>query len=219
MELDEVSKERAKLILSQLPTLKQAVTYIDKETAKNIDARDKLLKKGELLKKKLEDLSEPLKMSDVDDNMTVGVFKKEIKTRARDRKRVFSRMEELGKDGCELEDKINKALYAGLPGLSDAVVKVAKDYLERAKAMEQMSRRVGEQVLFGDSEAAMGLLKGFEADELELEGNIKTEFANAMDALKNAGKKARLSTSKKKAVKRVGTSKRSSKKKAAGRGR
>jgi hypothetical protein len=105
----------------------------------------------------------------------------------------------MGQTGIELDNQINKALYLGLPGLSDAVIKVVADHLERAVAFDQTTRRVTEKVLFGDSEAAMELLKGFERDEVTVSDNIKAEFSAAMLKLGiAAGKKTRQLKAKKK---------------------
>lgn len=206
-ELAGIANERAKQILKELPSLKTAVQVIDKETAKKIDERDALLKKGQVLTQKLEDLSEPIELSDVDQKMTIGDFRAEMKKRAKERRRTLEKLNEIGREGCSLEDEINKALYAGLPGLSDAVIKVVKDYQKRADAMQQMCRRVTEQVMFGDSAAATDLLKRFEQDEVEMDGHIKADFSAAMDKLKAAAKKSS------KTSKKIGTKKKKAKKK------
>ena len=57
-----------------------------------------------------------------------------------------------------MDTGIRAFLYHGLPGLFDAVVKVVNDYMERATAFSALNRRVGEQVQFCDSEAALEML-------------------------------------------------------------
>lgn len=211
-ELLDIAEERSKLILAELPPLKKAVQVIDKVTAERIDQRDRLLKRGEALREQLEDLSHPIELKDVDPTMTVGDFRKMVLDQAKRRKQLVEKMNDIGKEGCELEDQINKALFAGLPGLSDAVVKVATDYEERAKAMDQLCRRVNEQVMFGDSKAATNLLERFERDEVQLEGEIKAEFSTAMQKLKEAAKGLTSKTAK---AKKLGTAKKAKKAKKA----
>ena len=84
----------------------------------------------------------------------------------------------------------HKALYAGIPGISDAVLKSIKLHYDKSKALDQMGRRVEEQVLFGDSAAALELLRGFEADEEKLAGEVKAEFKAAMKTLLGSKTKA-----------------------------
>lgn len=188
-ELKKLAEERAELILAELPPLKDAVRIIDPVTAKRLDKRDALLKQVKLLKVKFEQASEAIKMVDLDQSMTIGEFRKMCKDREKLRKRLADEMNEIGKEGTELAQQINKALYAGLPGLSDAVVKVVNEHIERATGLGAMTRRVTERVMFGDSKAALEILKGFEKDEVEVSANIKAEFAEALGKLKIAGHK------------------------------
>jgi hypothetical protein len=109
----------------------------------------------------------------------------------------MQQMNELGEDGAKLEDAINKTLYAGLPGLSEAVIQVIQDSIDRYRNFDTMSRRVEEQVRFGDNEAAMNILSNFEKDEVTVSDKVKAEFSEAMNKLKAAVKKgAKLTTAK-----------------------
>jgi hypothetical protein len=191
-DLDKISEERAKLILDELPPLNQAVRIIDKETSKKIERRDKIIEELKALKSKLEEDAGPIKMADLDQGMTIGDFRKMVKDKDRRRKKLVADMEELGKEGNELEDAINKALYKGLPGLTDAVIHVVVTHIERATALGEVTRRIGEKVMFGDSEAAMEMLKGFEADEVVVSDNVKAEFHKALQKLNLAKKVKRL---------------------------
>jgi hypothetical protein len=102
---------------------------------------------------------------------------------------LLTKLDDIGDEGRTLDSKINKFLYDGLPGLSDAVIKVVKEYAERAAGFSALNRRVAEQVQFGDSEAAMEMLKTFEKDEVRISGDVKMQFDKAMEALRLAGKK------------------------------
>lgn len=191
-DLDKIAEERAENILAELPPLKTAVRVISKETAVKIDRRDQLVAKLRELKAKLEEMAGSISLADVDQKMTIGDFRRSVKDREKKRRSLVQRMNEMGLEGNELDRQINTALYKGLPGLSDAVVKVVKDHIERASAIDTTARRVTEKVLFGDSSAALELLKGFERDEVTVSDNIRSEFAAAMLKLGvSAGKKAK----------------------------
>jgi hypothetical protein len=190
-DIHKIAQAQAEAILKGLPPLKKAVQIIDPDTAKKIDARDKLLVKGKKIRDELVELAEPIRMVDLDQNMTVGEFRKLVKDRERKQKRLVNQLDEIAKDGNELENAINKALYAGLPGLSDAVVKVVNDCYERSSALDATTRRVAERVKFGDSAAAMDILRRFEDDEVEVSEEIKAEFDGALKKLKVAGTKKR----------------------------
>jgi hypothetical protein len=51
--------------------------------------------------------------------------------------------------------------------------------------------------MFGDSKAALELLKGFEKDELDISDSIKSEFAGALEKLNVAAKKLKTKKAKK----------------------
>ena len=109
-----------------------------------------------------------------------------VKNTEKKRTGLITKINELTEEGLELDSDINKALYSGLPGLSDAVLAAICSMMERAKALSQMGRRVGEQVMFGNSEAALELLRRFESDEVKLSDDVKMELGQAMDKLKLA---------------------------------
>jgi hypothetical protein len=92
-------------------------------------------------------------------------------------------MEEVGKEGSALDIDINKALYKGVPAIHRAVVKVIQQHIDRAHMFGQLSRRIEEKVLYGDSKEATDLLSRFEKDELEVSEGIKAEFSKTVEAL------------------------------------
>jgi len=185
-DLDSIAQERADLVINELPPLKKVMSIIDAETSRRLERKEKILEQLRKLKERLEeeDLSGPIRMADVDPKMTVGDFTKMVEKRAKTRKSIFGKMDELAQEGNRLNEQIDRVLYKGLPGLSDAVVTVVQQHLDRAKALEEMSRRVSERVMFGDSEAAMEMLKSFEKDEVSLPEEVRAEFQKALDKLK-----------------------------------
>lgn len=183
-DLKKVALERAENILKELPPIKAAVAIIDPDTAKLIDRRDILLEKARELTPKIEELSEPILMSEVDAKMTVGAFRAMVKKQERQRDALIRRLNQIGEEGSTLEDTINKKLFRGLPGLAEAVIDVAKNHIERANMFDQLNRRVGEVVRFGDSQEAMELLKKFEQDETSLSKDVKELFQAALEKLK-----------------------------------
>ena len=188
-ELFALADQKAKEVLKNLPPLKKAVSIVDPETSKMIEEKEKMEAKGQRLTDQLEEISGDIVMADLDQSMTIGDFRAMIKSRDRKRRRLISNLEELGKELSQLDEQVSKRLYSGIPGLSDAVVKTYKSFYEKATALDQMNRRVGEKVMFGDSESAMEILKSFEKDEAEVSDEIKAEFKAALTKLKLVGAK------------------------------
>ena len=191
-ELSKIAEDRAKEILQQLPPLHKAVQILSADLAKKITDRDTLVSQGKKLTEELVELSQPIVMGEVDQKMTIAVFRKMVKDIEKKRISLIAKINEITEEGLELDKEINKALYSGLPGLSDAVVTAIASMMEKAKALSQMNRRVGEQAMFGNSEAALELLRRFEQDETKLSDDVKLELGTAMDKLKlavAAGKK------------------------------
>lgn len=199
--LREIAEERATLILKELPPLKKAVQWIDPETAKMIDRKEKLLKTANEVRGELDQVCETIDMADLDQSMTIGDFRAMVKDREKQRKKLLRKLEDIGEEGTNLEDTIAKKLYAGLPGLSDAVVQTIKDHLERFVALDQMGRRVGEQVMFGDSESAMEVLRKFEEDEVTISDELRDRVKAAVETLKASAKGPKSIKGKKKTKK------------------
>jgi hypothetical protein len=183
-ELQHIAKERAESILKDLPPLSKTIQIIKPEISQKLIDRDKLVAQCKKLTEKFSTISETILMSELDQKMTIGEFRKMVKDREKEKNRLALEINEVSKDAQSLESEINKSLYSGIPGLSDAVVKVVNDHIEKEKALDQMTRRVEEQVMFGDSQAAMEILKGFERDELKISDDIKAEFDKAMQTIK-----------------------------------
>lgn len=191
-DLLEIARERANLILKNLPPVKDAVKILSADTAEKMDRVDAIKKEGQKLKDELESMSDSIDMDMLDQSMTLAQFRKMVRERETKRVDLIHKLNKLGAEGCELEDTINRRLYSGLPGLAEAVMKVVHEYLEREKAMDETNRRVGEYVMFGDSAAAMEMLRKFEGDELKVSDTIQEEFKTALDNLKLLVKKGKL---------------------------
>ena len=188
-ELNEIADQRAASIIQELPPLRQAVQVIDPDTAAKIERKEKLLKEGKVLAEKFDEMCEIVTLEDLDSKMTLQELKKFIKDRDRKLRDMIARLNEIGREGSTLEDAINKKLYRGLPGLTEAVLDVVRSHFDRAKAMGELARRIGEQVQFGDSDQAMALLKSFEADEIILPEAIKSKISAAVASLKLSRRK------------------------------
>lgn len=201
-ELDLIAVERALEILDALPKLNDAVRILSPEVSAQIEKRSKLLAKGKELLSEAESLAGTLDMEDFDQSMTIAAFRATIKDREKKRTSLLNKLDEIGTEGGQLDSKINKFLYNGLPGLSEAVVQVISDYIDRSTAFSGLNRRVAEQVQFGDSDAALELLKGFEQDEVKVSTDVKAQFDAALEVLKLAGKKKLATGSKQKLLTR-----------------
>ena len=190
-ELNKIAIERAKGILEQLPAARKAVEVIRPDIAKMMDRIDKLQDQGQKLVDRLEEMSGQVKLADLNQSMTVGALRQFIKDRDKEKRSIVERLEEIGTEGDRLENTVAKELYSGLPGLSDAVIKVINQHQERVIGLDQVRRRVEERVMFGDSKEAMSILEKFEKDEVNVSDEVKAEFNLALEKLQLAGKKAK----------------------------
>lgn len=188
-ELAQIAEARAKEILNELPPLKTAIQVIAPDTAQKIARRDALLKQGEALREELEEVSEPIIMSECDPNMRLGDFLDLVRARDKRRSSLLEKLSEIGNEGSQLEIVISKALFSGIPGISDAVVDVVISHHDRSRSLDEMSRRVEEKVKFGDSETAMSLLQHFEADEAVVNDDVRQKMREALEKLNVAGTK------------------------------
>jgi hypothetical protein len=192
-DLNTLAEERADQVFRNLPPLKQAVQVIRPDVALKIDEMDKLKAKLDKLTTELEgkEYTTSLRLSQMDQNMTIGDFRALVKEKIKKRNDLVEKINDAASLVSDLEEWIAKELYAGIPELSDAIVAVAIQHYERAKGLEGMTRRVQEQVKFGDSNAATSLVKRFETDEAEVSDSIKSEFAKALEKLNLSNKQVK----------------------------
>ena len=182
-ELNQIAKDRAKSILDTLPASRDAVEVIDSETASKMRKKERLDEQLKELQEELEELPIEIKMSEMDQSMTLGQFREYVELEVEKRKKLVAKVQKVGGQARGLEQEISKKLYHGLPGLKDAVAKVITAHLERATFLSTTTRRVVEKVKFGDSAEAMTLLSTFEQDELKVSDGVRAEFAGALEAL------------------------------------
>lgn len=189
--LDVIADERADEILKSLPPLKKVVEIIDVETSGKIRRKEKLIDDGQVLKEELDGVCGTLHMESLDQSMTIGEFRKIVYERENRRLALIRKLNGISNECRALEEDISKALYAGLPGLSDAVVDVVRSYIEQSYALEETNRRIEEQVQFGDSEAALAVLRQFEKDEVQISSAVADKFKTALEELKLSVTKGR----------------------------
>lgn len=181
-DLDEVAETRAKQVIDELPVIKDAVKVIAPDIAKKIDRRDDLLEKGKKVWDELGKYDDPVYLSDFKGEK-IETFIEHLKTLTKQRRSLVAKLNAIGEEGCELDEEIDRALFRGLPGLDDAIKAVVKEHIDRANALDQFNRRVEEKVKFGDSAAAVDLLREFEKDERAISSHITTTFQNALQKL------------------------------------
>jgi hypothetical protein len=190
-DLEIIVNNRVTELLKMLPSINKAMEVLDPETATKMIRRDALETEAQDLVDELNELSEDISLADIDQNMTIGQFRAHVKSIEEKRKALIEQIEAKGKEGQELERQINKTLYRGMPGISDEICEVSKKYFEKATALDQMKRRVEEQVRFGDNDAALQMLKIFEKDEITLKGDVAVQFQNSLEKLRLAVAKSR----------------------------
>lgn len=195
-ELEEVAKKRAENIFNELPQVRRALDVVNPDVAKWMDRRDAIVKIGTKKLLELNEASDDISLSDLDQKMTLAKFKEYADERERVRAKIVKELNMLGLEGADLEARIHKALFKGIPGLSEAVDLAIESQIARAKGMQQIERRVEEKVMFGDSQAAQDLLNHFKDDEVELDDNVKSEM-QAILAKALGGTKKQLGARKK----------------------
>lgn len=183
-DMDAIVKERVVEYIKQLPSLNAAMLILDAETHAKMLRRDELREKGQELTDKFGELSVDIRLSDMDQSMTIGAFRAYMKDLERKRKAMLEELEELGKEGQDLERHINKALFKGLPGIGDEIESVVKELYQQSKDMGSTSRSVENTVLYGDCEAALAILESFKNDEKKVSTAIGLRFANGLELLK-----------------------------------
>lgn len=197
-ELMKVADERAKDIINQMPTLKEALRVMAPHLVKPLAEKDGLSEELHTLDKTYVEQSKQIVMSEVDQSMTLGQFRQLIVDREKAREKTHARMKTLADKLTTLERQIAEVLVKGVPELADEILKTAHAQVERALELGQMSRRIGESVMFGDSESAQKILAEYESDELKTSAEFKTMFSKALERLQLKGPKA--TTKKKKEV-------------------
>jgi hypothetical protein len=182
-ELSVIATERANIMLDELPSVQAAMKIIQPEVVTWMMKRDVLKADCEKLITQLDDSEETVKMSDHRD-MKVGAFLDMVQAKDKHRQDLVEKLNKFSEQGRAFDEKIHKVLYKGIPGLSDAVMDCVVSLYESATAMTEMNRRVEEKIQYGDSDAAIELLKGFEKDEKTVSVDISARLKNALDHLK-----------------------------------
>jgi len=192
-DMDAIVQERVVSLLKNLPSLNAAMLILDPETHAKMLRRDEIREKGQELTDKFAEVSVDVRLSDMDQNMTIGGFRAYMKDLEGKRKAMLEQLEEIGKEGQDLERHINKALFKGLPGIGEEIESVVKELYQQSKDMGSTSRSVENTVLYGDCEAALAILESFKNDEKKVSTAIGLRFQNGLELLKLklAGKKSK----------------------------
>jgi hypothetical protein len=195
-DMDAIVKDRVVSLIKNLPSLNAAMLILDPETHAKMLRRDEIREKGQELTDKFAEISVDVRLSDMDQNMSIGAFRLYMKDLEGKRKAMLEQLEEIGKEGQDLERHINKALFKGLPGIGEEIESVVKELYQQSKDMGSTSRSVENTVLYGDCEAALAILESFKGDEKKVSTAIGLRFQNGLELLKLklAGKKSKKKT-------------------------
>jgi len=195
-DMDAIVQERVVSLIRNLPSLNAAMLILDPETHAKMLRRDEIREKGQEITDKFSEVSVDVRLSDMDQNMTIGGFRAYMKDLEGKRKAMLDQLEEIGKEGQDLERHINKALFKGLPGIGEEIESVVKELYQQSKDMGSTSRSVENTVLYGDCEAALAILESFKSDEKKVSTAIGLRFQNGLELLKLklAGKKSKKKT-------------------------
>lgn len=192
-DLEKIAETRAQEIIDDLPALKKAIEILDPDTAKLIGEREKIRSVCDRLDKQLDDASADIVMSEMDQSMTIGDFRKYVAARQKAREQLRKKLHAAHKRGAEIDITVTKRLCKGIPHLSETIVDVIKAHLERATGLDTFTRRAVESIKFGDSANAVELLRQFERDEPTVGVAVREQFRAALERLQLAtsGKKAK----------------------------
>jgi hypothetical protein len=183
-EIEKIAKARLEEIIKDIPGTRQLISIIDKETGKLMDKRDLIQKQIQGLTVQLEEISQDIDIEDIDQNMSVGTFRKMVTDRVKKHDQLSRTFARLAKEGHELTVTIDKKLYKGLPGIRETINTIVKNQDDRVEGLNQMLRRVTEQVKFGDSVTAMKMLETFEKDEIHISEEWTNKLRLAVDNLR-----------------------------------
>lgn len=192
-DMDAIVSERVTALLKNLPSLNAAMLILDPDTHARMIRREELREKGQEITDKFAEVSVDIRLSDMDQGMTIGAFRAYMKDLESKRKAMLEELEEIGKEGQDLERHINKVLFKGMPGIGEEIESVVKELYQQSKDMGSTSRSVENTVLYGDCEAALAILESFKNDEKKVSTAIGLRFQNGLELLKLklAGKKGK----------------------------
>lgn len=210
-DLDEIARQRARALIDQMPSTYAAVKIIDAATARKMDKKKVLLQQAKELRDQLIEVAVPIRTKDHEDK-TLRELMDFVQGKRDEAEAIAKKIQKIAEEGFKLEEDIAKALYEGLPGLSDAVVNVIRQHIDKADGMDGVSRRIEEQVLYGDSQAALDILRSFEKDETEVAQNLQAEFTAGLEKLKLSKKQLREAAKEARSAKKVQAKKRTTKK-------
>lgn len=190
-DLDGIVGDRVTSLIKNLPSLNAAMLILDPDTAAKMERRDALREKGQEITDAFEELSMDIKLADMPQDMTIGAFRAHVKEIENKRKAMLEELQEIGKEGQDLERAINKALFKGLPGIGEEIESVVKELYQQSRDLAVTCRDVENVVLYGDNVAALKILETFKTDERKITSDIGLRFQNGLELLKLklAGKK------------------------------
>ncbi len=190
-DLLKIADDRADEILRDLPPIRKAMSVISPELAAIAERIDAIEAEGTRITERLEELTEPIVARTYDRKMPLGDFLDMIDKRESDRLAALVRLKKITEEGGQLKTSLAKGLYAGVPGLTEAVVDVVAQHVQRSTALSEVTRRVDERVRFGDCPEAIQLLSQFEKDEAAIPTDLKKKITAACAALQLGTGKAK----------------------------
>lgn len=192
-DLDEVAKKAAQVAIRKLPSVTKALEIIAPSVLRAINSRDEIFATMEKEVAKLDTIPHHINLSDPEfQDLTVRQFRAECIKLVKRRDVIAKNIDSLNDKFTDLDKEISRALFKGIPGISEAVEDLVKYYQDRAKSLINLSRRAEEKVKFGDSAAASSMLEQFEKDEQTVNDSVKKDFDTALEKLKLIAKKGKL---------------------------
>ncbi len=183
-DLDGMAQDRASALIKQLPSMNAAMQILDMETFEKMQRRDTLREQGQNLVDEFQELSVDIKLSELDQNMTIGQLLASQKELEAKRAAILKQLDEISTEGQRLEREINKALFKGMPGIGDEIAAVVKELYQQSRDLGVTTRDIENTVLYGDCREALHILESFKTDERKVTSAVGQRFQASLEALK-----------------------------------
>ena len=182
--LTEIAQTRADELIKQLPSMKKAMAILDPDTAKDMEDIVPLQTEYEEVSAEVSARPTQVTLDDWPETATRLEIQTDIREQEQRNKALLEKQNELAALIHKLQLRIDKVLINGIPGIRDEIKKAVVQLVEQSHGIDNLSRRVEEQVLFGESDTALEMLRHFQKDEAHVSEDITLKFNAGLEKLK-----------------------------------
>lgn len=182
--LTEVAQQRAEALMKQLPSMKKAMAILDPDTLKDMEDIVPLQEEYETTSDEVNARPEHCTLDDWPETATRLEIQNDIRAQEQKNKELLEKHSKLARSIHVLQCRIDKVLINGIPGIRDEIESAITQLMEQSHGIDNLSRRVEEQVLYGESELALEMLRHFQKDEAHVSEEITVKFNAGLEKLK-----------------------------------